>query len=110
MIPSHNISYEKQTKTYEHKPTDENIVISPNAAKVNNDDSSKFVFQTSKKILYYNSFFDWPDFHFGLGNDPFVSRNCPVQNCFTTTNRSLLGMMIYKGKHINLHSALDGTK
>ena len=62
-----------------------------NASKVNNNDSAKFAFQTSKKILFYNSFFKWADFNFGLGNEPFVSRNCPVQNCYTTTNRTLLG-------------------
>jgi len=64
---------------------------STKASKVNKKDPAKFDFQSSKKILFYNSWFDWPDFHFGLGNYPFSSRNCPVQNCFTTTNRSLLG-------------------
>jgi hypothetical protein len=35
-----------------------------------------------KKILYWNLFFGWPDFRYGLGKSkPFVKNNCPVTNC-----------------------------
>lgn len=44
--------------------------------------------QTTKAILYWNSFFDDPGFKFGLGQKPFVKYKCPVYDCFTTTDRS----------------------
>ena len=42
----------------------------------------------TKKILYFTPFFDLKDF--GFGQKPFIERGCPVSNCFTTNNRSLL--------------------
>ncbi len=71
---------------------EENVTPSrTKASKVNKKDTAKFDFESSKKILFYNDFFKREDFWFGLGNDPFERRNCPVQNCFTTSNKSLLG-------------------
>jgi hypothetical protein len=85
-----------QLKINEQQLTEEeNVTPSRTKASiVKKKDSAKFDFQSSKKILFYNDFFKKEDFYFGLGNDPFVSRNCPVQNCFTTSNKSLLGKKI----------------
>jgi hypothetical protein len=36
----------------------------------------------TKKILYWNDYFEIKDFGFGLGkSEPFVKNNCPVTNC-----------------------------
>lgn len=47
-------------------------------------------FKSIKKILYFNKYFHLNDWRFGFGNEPFHAWNCPVTNCFTTDNRSLL--------------------
>ena len=43
-----------------------------------------------KKILYYTSFIDHEDLLFGIGQNPFIEKGCPVTNCFVTNNRLLL--------------------
>ena len=53
--------------------------------KVNRFESAA---KKTKKILYFTPFFDLKDF--GFGQKPFIERGCPVSNCFTTNNRSLL--------------------
>ena len=55
--------------------------------KVNRFESAT---RKTKKILYFTHFFDLKDFGFGFGQKPFMERGCPVSNCFTTNNRSLL--------------------
>ena len=58
--------------------------------KVNRFESAT---RKTKKILYFTHFFDLKDFGFGFGQKPqkpFIERGCPVSNCFTTNNRSLL--------------------
>ena len=51
----------------------------------------KFEFSTAKKILFYTPFFTSEDYEFGFGHQPFLNHSCPVHNCFTTNNKSLLG-------------------
>ena len=51
---------------------------------------SAFSFSSTKKILFFTSFFHMKDFGFGFGHDAFVEHKCPVHNCLTTSNRSLL--------------------
>ena len=48
-------------------------------------------FSTAKKILFYTPYFDKEDYEFGFGHQPFLNHSCPVHNCFTTNNKSLLG-------------------
>lgn len=49
-------------------------------------------FDSYKKILLYNSYFDLPDYNLGgYGREPFVKNGCAVTNCYATNNRSLLG-------------------
>jgi len=48
-------------------------------------------FDSTKKILFFTSFYEWKNFTFGLGNLPFVENRCPVTNCFLTDNKTLLG-------------------
>jgi len=43
-----------------------------------------------KYILLYTPFFIQKDWYFGLGQEPFVSHKCPVQNCFVTNNPNYL--------------------
>ena len=43
-----------------------------------------------KTILYFTPYFHMIDWDFGFGQQPFVSNNCPVQNCVITNNRSHL--------------------
>ena len=33
------------------------------------------------------------DYQFGFGHKPFIDANCPVTDCLTTSNKSLLGML-----------------
>lgn len=47
-------------------------------------------FDSYKKILYFNNYFHLSDWRFGFGNEPFVSNNCPVTNCYVTADRTLL--------------------
>jgi alpha-1,3-fucosyltransferase len=48
----------------------------------------------TKYILFYNSYFDLKDYEFGFGNQPFVDANCPVTDCLTTDQASLLGVSL----------------
>ena len=52
-----------------------------------------FDFNSSKKILYFNNFFHLTDWRFGFGTEPFVSNNCPQQNCFATRDHKLLNSL-----------------
>ena len=52
-----------------------------------------FTFSASKKILYFNNYFDHLDWNFGFGHGPFVKFGCPVTNCYVTNNRDLVGSM-----------------
>ncbi|CAG2058456.1 unnamed protein product [Timema podura] len=38
--------------------------------------------RSTKKILFWNEFFDVPNFGLGLGQSPFLEAGCPVTNCF----------------------------
>jgi len=42
--------------------------------------------QPLKTILYHTPFFEHADWRFGIGQEPF--RQCKVQNCYVTDNRS----------------------
>ena len=68
---------------------DERSSSSDSSSRKNN----KFDFASSKKILYFTSYYDMKDFAFGFGHQPFVDHGCPVTNCFATSNRSLLPSM-----------------
>ena len=50
-------------------------------------------FDTAKKILYFNDFYENIDWNFGLGHAPFVDRDCPVSNCYVTNDRSVVGSL-----------------
>lgn len=43
-----------------------------------------------KRILFWTSYFDWKDFKFGMGREPFVRAGCRITNCVTTNDRNLL--------------------
>jgi hypothetical protein len=62
--------------------------------------NEEFNFERSKTILFYNSFFGRNDFYFGFGHQPFVDAKCPVYNCFTTDNKTLLGKKFIKSLHL----------
>ncbi len=52
---------------------------------VNHEASNKI-----KRILFWTPYFDWKDFKFGIGQDPFVRAGCRITNCLTTYDRSFL--------------------
>lgn len=41
-------------------------------------------------ILFWTPFFDWKDFQFGLGQEPFIRAGCRFTNCLTTDDRRLV--------------------
>ena len=43
-----------------------------------------------KRILFWTTYFDWKDFEFGMGQEPFVRAGCRVTNCMTTNDRRFL--------------------
>lgn len=51
---------------------------------------SFYTFETSKKILFYTPRYGQKDWNFGTGNKPFENAVCRQQNCYLTSNRSLL--------------------
>ncbi|KAK3879316.1 hypothetical protein Pcinc_016101 [Petrolisthes cinctipes] len=42
-----------------------------------------------KKILFWNDAYSKKHFGFGYGREPFLRAKCPVNTCYTTSNRSL---------------------
>ena len=67
---------------------DESSTATPDPAEDREDPG----FDSYKKILLYNSYFDLPDYNLGgFGREPFVKNGCAVTNCYATNNRSLLG-------------------
>lgn len=44
-----------------------------------------------KTILFYTPYWDLQDFGLGFGKKPFKELKCPINNCFATNNRTLLG-------------------
>lgn len=50
--------------------------------------SVKYGQNGNKYILYWNSMWHFQDFQLGFGSKIF--ENCPVNNCFTTKNRTLI--------------------
>ncbi|KAK4328604.1 hypothetical protein Pmani_001080 [Petrolisthes manimaculis] len=42
-----------------------------------------------KKILFWNDAYSNKHFGFGYGREPFLRAKCPVNTCYTTSNRSL---------------------
>ena len=86
--PSRQIIYEKSFIS-------EKIVVheSPSADILptrKNSTTSHPKFDELKKILLYNPYFSHADFEFGFGHEPFEKYECPVSNCYTTNNHSLL--------------------
>ena len=53
-----------------------------------------------KKILFYTPFFHMTDWEFGFGQKPFKDFKCPVTNCFTTNNRSLLSESEFSSQEV----------
>eukprot|EP00429_Kryptoperidinium_foliaceum_P036927 CAMPEP_0176166912 /NCGR_PEP_ID=MMETSP0120_2-20121206/85375_1 /TAXON_ID=160619 /ORGANISM="Kryptoperidinium foliaceum, Strain CCMP 1326" /LENGTH=150 /DNA_ID=CAMNT_0017504483 /DNA_START=96 /DNA_END=545 /DNA_ORIENTATION=- len=43
----------------------------------------------TKKILFYNTFWQQPDFQFGTGREPFLDYQCPVSNCWIQTMKDI---------------------
>lgn len=43
-----------------------------------------------KRILFWTTFFDWKDFQFGIGQEPFYRAGCRFSNCITTDDRTFL--------------------
>ena len=86
--PSRQIIYEKlviseKIVAHENKSAD----ILPTRKK---STPSHPKFDELKKILLYNPYFSHADFEFGFGHEPFEKYECPVSNCYTTNNHSLL--------------------
>ncbi|KAK3881216.1 hypothetical protein Pcinc_014345 [Petrolisthes cinctipes] len=42
-----------------------------------------------RKILFWNDAYSIKHFYFGYGREPFLRAKCPVNTCYTTSNRSL---------------------
>ena len=61
-------------------------------------------YPSGKLVIFWTSFFGTEDYGVGLGNEPF--HNCPVDQCFTTTDRSLLNQsdaLIFHPRDIKLN-------
>ena len=90
---------------------DSNSYIQEKHANIS--DISSFNFNNSKKILYYNNYFHLKHWRFGVGNEPFVSNNCPEQNCFVTRDRNLLtsftdfDAVLFHARDFNFHNVLQ---
>ncbi len=55
-------------------------------------------------ILFWNTFWIWPDFGMGLGTSGFMEHNCTCFNCFTTTDRKLASVadaIIFHGQTLS---------
>ena len=46
--------------------------------------------KSTKNILFFTPYFHMKDFQFGFGHLPFLEKGCPVTNCFTTNNKTML--------------------
>ncbi|KAF2368339.1 Lipid droplet-associated hydrolase [Trinorchestia longiramus] len=57
--------------------------VAPTPARPNGNATSL------KKILFWNKFYESPDFDFGSGHEPFITAGCPVNSCYVTSNRTL---------------------
>ena len=57
----------------------------------NADKNKQEEFRKYKTILYYNTQFGLESFSFGFGHRHFAE-SCQVSNCYTTANKSLLGI------------------
>jgi Fucosyltransferase, N-terminal len=58
--------------------------------------------RTTKRILFWTTFFGVVDFYVGLGRIGF--KNCPVSDCETTNQRQLLSdsdAIIFHGRDLN---------
>ena len=42
-----------------------------------------------KKILFYTSFFGSSDWYFGMGDNVFQEKGCPISECIITNNRTM---------------------
>ena len=54
-------------------------------------------------IVFWDSYWNWPDFGMGLGNVGFEKYNCSCTNCFTTTNKKLsqsADAIIFHGQNV----------
>ena len=66
--------------------SEENAVI-----EIHQEKNKTATFDELKKILFFTPYFHMNDWQFGFGHEPFVKYACPVSNCYTTNNHSLLG-------------------
>ena len=80
------------------RPLEDQVKENLDQMEIDNSDSyldyPAYDFKTAKKILFYTPFFSNKDYAFGFGNKPFVQNDCPVTNCFTTSDRQLLGKFL----------------
>jgi hypothetical protein len=81
-------------KLNELKPLPLPIVKTPNLI-LNTGLAALAPFKAAKNILFFTSYFDQANFEFGFGQQPFFDFGCPVTNCYTTNNKSLLGKYYY---------------
>ena len=82
---SQNEEYYKVPQPYYHHFDEDNFEI------IQHDQKDLKKVEKQKKILFFTPYFSLLDWQFGFGNQPFIDFQCPVTNCFTTNNRSLLG-------------------
>lgn len=69
----------------------ESLVKSDSDWNVEEEDIQTYYnFQTSKKILFFTPRYGQKDWNFGQGNKPFENAVCRQQNCYLTSNQSLL--------------------
>ena len=66
--------------------SEENVVI-----EIHQETNKTASFDELKKILFFTPYFHMNDWQFGFGHKPFERFGCPVSNCYTTNNHSLLG-------------------
>ena len=58
---------------------------------IHHEPNKTVTFNQLKKILFFTQYFSTNDWEFGFGQQPFIDYQCPVTNCYTTNNKSLLG-------------------
>lgn len=61
------------------------VRVEDNAVPVTISNQEK-VKSPPKTILYWNSFFNFKDYVFGFGQQPFVDAKCPTTSCITSTD------------------------
>ena len=82
-IANSNVS---ETGGSDSKPAVNTSIADSNVSKTGGSESEPL-----KYIWYYSKYWDATDFDFGEGRIGFEKHDCPVRNCYATSNRNHLG-------------------